>query len=482
MSFVIIGEKDFVVADQEQFATVSGDSNPIHMDALAARRTMAGSPVVHGIHTLLWGLDNLFQYLADDAPVASIHVTFPKMVYVGDHVQAVLLQRDKQHLFLNLIVENLRVMTIRVAFGDSRPRSDVTLNPPLFQPKEAIALTFEQMIGKHGRIPFFSPPEDVARLFPAVANVLGLKRVAALACSSYLVGMVCPGLHSLYRGLNLVTTFTSGIDINALDFRVISADSRFRLLKLAICGGGWTGTIGAHARPEPSAQAKFPTITSKVEPDEFSDTSALVVGGSRGLGELIAKIVAAGGGHVILTYSVGELDAYSVRSEILSNGGRCDVIRYNVLKNPDDQLSPLSTIPNQMYYLATPRIFRRRKNAVFVKEDFEDFFAFYVTGFLNTYRYLTKQSANKLSIFYPSSVSIENRPRDMTEYTMVKAAGEVLCNDLNSFQNSGPIIVRRLPRLSTDQTATLLEVNTLNSLDVLLPIVREMHKAYSLKS
>jgi acyl dehydratase len=44
-------------AMQEQFARLSGDRNPMHMDAVAARRTQAGKPVVHGVHTLLWALN-----------------------------------------------------------------------------------------------------------------------------------------------------------------------------------------------------------------------------------------------------------------------------------------------------------------------------------------------------------------------------------------------------------------------------------------
>ena len=44
---------------QERFAALSGDRNPMHMDAVAARRTQAGLPVVHGIHTLLWALDSI---------------------------------------------------------------------------------------------------------------------------------------------------------------------------------------------------------------------------------------------------------------------------------------------------------------------------------------------------------------------------------------------------------------------------------------
>lgn len=47
----------FTMADQLAFAALSGDYNPMHVDAVAARRLIYGRPVVHGIHLLVWPLD-----------------------------------------------------------------------------------------------------------------------------------------------------------------------------------------------------------------------------------------------------------------------------------------------------------------------------------------------------------------------------------------------------------------------------------------
>ncbi len=49
--------RTFTSEDQIAFAELSGDYNPLHMDAVASRRMLFGSQVVHGIHTLLWALD-----------------------------------------------------------------------------------------------------------------------------------------------------------------------------------------------------------------------------------------------------------------------------------------------------------------------------------------------------------------------------------------------------------------------------------------
>jgi hypothetical protein len=63
----------------------------------------------------------------------------------------------------------------------------------------------------------------------------------------------------------------------------------------------------------------------------------------------------------------------------------------------------------------------------------------------------------------------------MTEYAMAKAAGEVLCADIQSSESPGQILVRRLPRLPTDQTASLLKIETAEPISVMLPIVREVN-------
>ncbi len=374
MPLNVVAERDFVGADQERFAAISGDRNPIHMDAIAARRTLAGFPVVHGVHAVLWALDNLFRYLPNLAPVASIQAAFEKMIYVGDRVQAVLAHRDEQRLRVEVLVEGIRAVRLEVALGDPRSSNDTAASGALLRPTEPLVLTFEQMVSCHGRIPFFSVLDAGAQMFPAAAGALGADRVAGLACSSFLVGMVCPGLHSIYRGLTLVATTPSKADHNSLHFRVVQSDPRFRLVKLAVSGGGWTGSLDAHARPEPAAQTDLPSIATKVTPGEFRDASALVIGGSRGLGELIGKIVAVGGGHVTLTYSVGEADARRVQAEIIVYGGRCDVIHYDVRANPHQQISHLSACPTQLYYLPTP-IISRRKSAVFSQRRFQEFFS-----------------------------------------------------------------------------------------------------------
>ena len=62
----------------------------------------------------------------------------------------------------------------------------------------------------------------------------------------------------------------------------------------------------------------------------------------------------------------------------------------------------------------------------------------------------------------------------MAEYSIAKAAAEVLVAELPRWLRHVRVINRRLPRLSTDQTATLFGNSPTSNLDVLLPLVREV--------
>jgi hypothetical protein len=175
------------------------------------------------------------------------------------------------------MVEEITAMQITIALGEHQPRGQDTIaNGPSKRPTKPLALTFDQMIGAHGAIPFGSSLDEIGRRFLAAARVLDARRLAALACSSFLVGMVCPGLYSIYSSLDLAATALDDGNELKLRFRVVDSKERIRLLRLAVSGGGWAGLLEAHARPEPVAQADMTSLATKVTPAEFSGISALV--------------------------------------------------------------------------------------------------------------------------------------------------------------------------------------------------------------
>jgi NAD(P)-dependent dehydrogenase (short-subunit alcohol dehydrogenase family) len=190
------------------------------------------------------------------------------------------------------------------------------------------------------------------------------------------------------------------------------------------------------------------------------------------LGELTAKLVATGGGRVLVTWNTGRDDAEKVAQEIRSAGGVCETLAYNARKLADEQLASLAHTPTHAYYFATPTIYRPQSE-LFDAERLNEFLAVYVDGFWRLSQALRTRRPS-LSIFYPSSVFVAERPRGMTEYTMAKTAGEVLCSDMNASLAPMHVTLRRLPRLLTDQTSTIAARETALPVETMLPIIREV--------
>ena len=81
---------------------------------------------------------------------------------------------------------------------------------------------------------------------------------------------------------------------------------------------------------------------------------------------------------------------------------------------------------------------------------------------------------SKCSILYPSTIWINNPPPQFENYIEAKMAGEKLCETLNKENSILKIITPRLPRIKTDQTQTLIKENFTNSIEIMLPLLREM--------
>jgi hypothetical protein len=79
-------------------------------------------------------------------------------------------------------------------------------------------------------------------------------------------------------------------------------------------------------------------------------------------------------------------------------------------------------------------------------------------------------------IFYPSSVAVDELPSDMREYAAAKMAGEVLCDFLQKTTPGITIHKPRLPRLATDQTASLLPVSNQDPRSILLTHLRHLRQ------
>jgi acyl dehydratase len=464
----------FSPADQRAFARLSGDFNPVHQDPVAARRSVAGEPIVHGVHLLLRALEAHFESTKPSSTVA-ISARFEHPATIGD---AITVERHRR-TNLSLTLDG----TLRLV--------DVTVDTRAAAPAQAVAGTIPRGRARSARGPRVRTLEDVAgasgaitlpnarsarRAFPRTARALGPDAVAAFAAISRLVGMECPGRDSLLSSVSL--SVTPHERASALAWQVSRADARFGLVRMEVSSGGVRGTVDAFVTPAPVPAPSFEAVAGSVTAGEFAGQRAVIVGGSRGLGAVTALIVAAGGGAPLVTFATGRADAARLRRSAARLGRRIDVLEFDVLGDPVERLAQACARfrPTHLYYFATPRIFCRRRDP-FDGAVFQRFARFYVSAFGEVCA-AVRSAVPSLNVFYPSTTAIDLEPaRDLTEYAAAKAAGEALCQSLNHAMPGLRIVVRRLPRLATDQTATILPMRALDPLTVLLPIVRDMQKA-----
>ena len=474
--------KTFSAADQDRFAALSGDVNPMHMDPVAARRLLAGQAVVHGMHLLLHALDRLPQ--AAGAWPGRITADFGSPVCVGDAALFELApQKDETGAGITLLrvrVEDRHCSHFELHNGPTQQAPSLPVQPLPVQPAlEAVHLPlFTQArqitdprawVGQCHRLDL--PADDAALAFPRASAWLGERRVAALSLLSYYVGMVCPGLDSIYSSLS-VAAGDDDADSASLRFEVRRYDPRFPLFVIRF-DGCIQGEIKAFVRARAQQQAPMAQLLACVDGRAFAGKTCWVIGGSRGLGELSAKLIAAGGGEVVITYASGADDAQRVADEIKQAGRGHATVRQLDLTSADlGRWCADQAAPDAVFYFATGRIFRRRA-ALFDAAAFEEFNTFYVRRFHELC--VALEAFNRpLTVFYPSSVAVADRPRGMTEYAMSKAAAELLIDDWNKSSRCVTVLASRLPRLSTDQTASALGSDPMANIDVMLPLIRQM--------
>ncbi len=390
-------------------------------------------------------------------------------MYDGDDVTLSRIRLTETALRTTLAVDGSAVATLDVGFGPPTVESAAPLSTTRVSTAVPAVLDLADLPGRAGWLPG-TIDKPIARLFPHAAEHLGPARIESLAQVSALVGMVCPGMHSMSGSYSIRLARTE--EGNGLSFAVQSVDERFRRTEIAVAGSGIIGTVTAFLRQPPVEQSSLQELSGLIAADEFRGSTALIVGGSRGLGALTARVLAAGGGRVAITYALGEAEAREIAAEIGPDA--CRVLRYDAREDPAEQLAPLDWEVSQLYYFATPHMFRP-KAALYVPHRFAEFCRIYVDGFHAVCTALLARSAAPLSAFYPSSAAVESHPQDATEFSMAKAAGEMLCADMNRFLRDLRVLVSRLPRVLTDQTATVTPVESSGALAVMLPLIREMH-------
>jgi hypothetical protein len=277
---------------------------------------------------------------------------------------------------------------------------------------EPVVKSINDISNDRGTVLLPTTPQ-VEQLFPALTGSISLDQIAFLMASSRLVGMVVPGLHSLYSEILVEHSDNPNHQEPKLGYQVKHVDTRFRLITIDVNGAGLSGQLKAFTRPEPTDQASMESVVPLTKHSEFRGKRVLIIGGSRGLGESCAKILASGGADIVFSYSRGESDASRVATEIKSFGGSVKFLRFDAMDMDDnDQYEMLAQLkPTHLMYFATPPISSSNAKGTFQSSTFERFARVYVASFGRLANLLAKQSL--AGIYYPSTIFLNEEPDDM---------------------------------------------------------------------
>ncbi|MBK9234529.1 MAG: hypothetical protein IPO19_00055 [Rhodoferax sp.] len=313
--------------DSWEFARLSGDFNPLHVDPIAARRLQFGGTVCHGVHLVLKALD-LAAAAGLLAPerIDGISAVFGASVRTGTPVTLDLpAEAGATQLRLVASTEGRPLFTAKLSLADAAPAAPPPSDAEPDAPHAPLCPAFpaaQPMPALADQVPLRANRALMQALLPHLAgSAQGCRIATDLLATTRIVGMRCPGLHSIYSELKLRRCAPSAQTVGAaMPYAVNRADERFRSVRIGVTGAALEGTLGAFFRAPPVAQPLLTELRLKVGPRRFAGQHALVVGGSRGLGELVAKLLLAGGAKVALTYAHGQVVAERICQEAADQG------------------------------------------------------------------------------------------------------------------------------------------------------------------
>lgn len=458
--------------DSEAFAHLSGDRNPVHINPLAARRLLYGQPVVHGMHLVLHTLDQVAAKLGAVGPPSRIKARFnaPLLHDTPTIVTATSSAPKTQHLRVHAGDRELASFNLESTTPVDTTPIDL---PPTRLNERVTPVTVDEsaLANAQGSAELSLDRDRHLKLFSHLAELRewdGI--VSVLLGATYVVGMLCPGMHSLLAGFEFTSVGEQLVPDQAdgLNYRVKRFDARYRMVEIKIEAGLWKGTVTAFIRPTPAMQPSFDIVCNRIDTDEWAGRNALIVGGSRGLGEIAAKIVCAAGGQVTFTYWQGADDARRVLDDINSGGGQAACLRLDVKGDLSAELSALNDEPvSDILYFPSPHIdFNPHGN--FDWALFDSYMAVYAQPLAPFLAALGERVKENTRFFWPSSTYIDNPVRGFAEYAAAKGAGELICRSLVFNHPKITVATPRLPPMRTDQTHSVIPKETVEPLDILM--------------
>jgi NAD(P)-dependent dehydrogenase (short-subunit alcohol dehydrogenase family) len=456
--------------DLAVFADASFDRNPLHLSAEYARKTPFGERVVFGILGLLKAMAGVEGRRPADLSGVTVDFRSPMFMGVDYLLEVGAPKADQVKVSIKDADRPVMTATLRYhdAGGPGRPGDRAEGRAPRSSasrlgPSDLVE-GFE-VVGRYAPSP--GPFADLLGRcgLPACGNAGS--PVAALLLLSYVVGMELPGERAVFSRLKLQLAGEPGAGIGPFDYtaRVVGYHEVYDRLEigLMIAQGGEpfaSASISTAVRPD-SPITRTDRVAGLLPPsDRMRGQSALVVGGSRGLGSALVTALASQGCTVWLNYRTSRDEAEALIAGLPAGYGavrpaRGDAGEEAWCREWGGKIAAEGGI-DHLFCNAVPSI----RPLPFALDS---------TARLR--RFIDESVAlvaNPLAAFGPSvearggwcvvtsssyaSDTCEDLPPDLHHYVASKRAVEGLVSSLSTFLARARFLVARPPRLLTDQT------------------------------
>jgi NAD(P)-dependent dehydrogenase (short-subunit alcohol dehydrogenase family) len=452
-----VEQLSFSREEMARFRQASHDVNPLHVSELYARKSPFGEPVVYGALAALACLGRLER--RGSQTLARLTVEFRDALAVDTPYQLEI-DENEQAATLTLRDGRRTLLLASAAFraGAPLPADQRPLPPPRREPADRSATDLPPDLTAQGS---YAPAEpafgQLLRAYGLPERGLGSTEAAALCLASFLVGMELPGQRALFSRL-LFEPAAGGAPQIDYQAKLLMFDARFQLLRARVELTGEGRSLG-QLTLESFLRDDLPAPAPPVRSERWLGKTALVVGGSRGLGAAVARALAWQGGQVFTTYVKSQAEALALAEGVAGAPGRIVPVAADAGDLADCRRLR-ETLPGGALDLLVCSAFPAVR-ALWIEETAADRIVRFVgdsvrlvTNPLATFLPALARAGGQVALV--SSIWAESAPADFPHYVAAKLAVEGLVRVAAREYPAVGFLITRPPRLRTDMTNTPL--------------------------
>jgi len=348
----------------ESFARLTGDFNSMHMDPEVARRSRFRRTIVHGMLPFSFLSLVQSQHRENTVSFTELSAHFNKPFFAGDTISLIISSEYKDGNVIRIHAEWHRKGThelLLVAKGLYKLVPMTTRNSIhtpgnhtsfLTGPVEENRYTIDELVDQTETLNFelcndlldqYNREIFSSVSLPESGSAFRSTNLAASLLLSTMVGMRLPGRYATFtrfkvtfhNSIRLNHTYILEASLSRVSREAEHIDAAFSISynDKIVASGKYEVSLNSPPKPMPACHE----IRQHHLDFGLSGKVALITGGSRGIGETTAKLLAMHGVKCVVTYLHGKSDAERIITDIKSAGGEAFAIQCNITL--DDQVN-----------------------------------------------------------------------------------------------------------------------------------------------